>query len=69
MKTNVKLGMGTEDSDKIVADLMTDGCNMGIKSLYKYLNQYKNADHVAKELCGRLIAIEEELCKELQKYL
>ena len=38
MKTNVKMGM--DNSDKTVADLITDGCNMGIKSLYKYLNQY-----------------------------
>ena len=37
MKTNMKLGM--DDSDKVIADLMTDGCNMGVKSLSKYLNQ------------------------------
>ena len=28
MKTNMKLGM--EDSDATIADLMTDGCNMGV---------------------------------------
>ena len=67
MKTNVKISM--DHSDATVADLLTDGCHMGIKSLHRYMNQYKNADHVAKELCGRLIAIEEELCKELRKYL
>ena len=31
IKTNVKLAM--EPSDATVADLMTDGCNMGVKSL------------------------------------
>ena len=37
MKTNMKLGL--EDTDATVADLMTDGCNMGVKSLNRYLNQ------------------------------
>lgn len=69
MKTNMKLGIGTEDNDKIIADLMTDGCNMGIKSLNKYLNQYKNADEVSRKLCMRLIKIEEKLCEDLEDYL
>jgi len=69
LKTNMKLGMGTEDNDKIIADLMTDGCNMGVKSLNKYLNQYKNADEVSHKLCMRLIKIEEKLCEELEEYL
>ena len=42
MKTNMKLGM--DESDATVADLLTDGCDMGIKSLFRYLNQYKAAD-------------------------
>lgn len=67
MKTNVKMGMN--DSDKTVADLIVDGCDMGIKSLNKYLNQYSLADDTSKDICRRLIAIEEELCKELQRYL
>ena len=69
MKTNMKLGMGTKDNEKIVADLMTDGCNMGVKSLNKYLNQYKNADETSQKLCMRLIKIEEKLCEELEEYL
>ena len=36
MKTNVKLIMN--ESDGTIADLITDGCNMGVKSLSKYLN-------------------------------
>ena len=69
MKTNMKLGMGTKDNEKIVADLMTDGCNMGVKSLNKYLNQYKNADETSQKLCMMLIKIEEKLCEELEEYL
>lgn len=67
MKTNVKLGM--DESDETIADLLTDGCDMGIKSLYKYMNQYKMADKEAKDICEKLISIEEKLEKELRKYL
>ena len=67
MKTNVKMGM--DNSDKTVADLITHGCNMGIKSLYKYLNQYQNADEESKKLCNKLIDIEETLRKDLRNHL
>jgi hypothetical protein len=67
MKTNVKLGM--EDSDATVADLMTDGCNMGVKSLNRYLNQYKAADEVSKDITKRLIHLEEQLTTQMQGYL
>ena len=67
MKTNVKLGM--DMSDGTIADLITDGCNMGVKSLNKYLNQYEAADDESKKLCNKLIAIEEELCRDLKEYL
>lgn len=46
IKTNVKLGMN--DSDRTVAGLMTDGCDMGIKSLTRYLNEYKDADGASR---------------------
>lgn len=67
LKTNMK--MIVDNSDAAVADLITDGCNMGIKSLNMYLNQYTEADSTAKNICKKLIKIEESLCKELKKYL
>ena len=67
MKTNMKMSM--DNSDATVADLITDGCNMGVKSLHKYLNQYKAADHPSKDICNRLVSIEETLCRDLRKYL
>ena len=67
MKTNVKLSM--DNSDATVADLITDGCNMGIKSLYRYLHQYPVAEKDAQKLAGEIIEAEEELVKELRKYL
>lgn len=67
MKTNMKMSM--DDSDAAIADLMTDGCDMGIKSLYRYLNQYPAADHTSKELCRKLISIEEQFRTDLHSYL
>lgn len=67
MKTNMKLYM--DNSDATVADLITDGCDMGVKSLYRYLNQYQAADEKAKKLCHKLIDIEELLRKDLRSYL
>lgn len=67
LKTNVKTGL--DESDAAIADLITDGCGMGIKSIYKYLNQYPAANEASKELCHRLVSIEEELGRELRKYL
>ena len=56
-------------SDNTVADVMTDGCNMGIKSIYKYLNQYAGADDNAKSIANRLISAEQELRTDLRSYL
>jgi len=67
MKTNMKMSM--DGSDATIADLITDGSNMGVKSLHRYLNQYKMADDTTKDICKRLIGIEEQLIKELQPYL
>ena len=67
MKTNMKLSM--EESDATIAELMTDGCNMGVKSLNRYLNQYKAADEVSKDMAKRLINLEEKLAVDIRKYL
>ncbi len=67
IKTNVKLMM--HESDKTVAELITDGCNMGVKSLGKYLNQYKAADERSKDICKKLIKLEERLADDLRGYL
>ncbi len=69
MKTNMKMTMSPDDSDASAADLITDGCNMGIKSLNEYMNKYKNADEESKHFCQKLVSLEEKLCKELRAYL
>ena len=67
MKTNVKLVM--DESDNTIADLMTDGCNMGVKSLSRYLNQYASADEVSKDITKRLIKLEEQLAVDMRQFL
>ena len=67
VKTNVKLGMEAEDGT--IADLMTDGCNMGVKSLSKYLNQYKAADEQSKDITKKLIRLEEQLAVDIRQFL
>lgn len=67
LKTNVKLAV--DNSDATVADLITDGCNMGVKSLSKYLNKYKAADEKSKDIAKNLITLEERLSVDVRKYL
>lgn len=66
-KSNLKLE--GENSDAMAADVITDGCNMGIKSLYKYLNQYQTAEQKVKDLAKEVIRAEETLVEDLREYL
>ncbi len=67
MKTNMKMAMNS--SDETIADLITDGCNMGVKSLNKYLNEYEAASEKSKDICKRLINLEEKLTIDIRDYL
>ncbi len=67
MKTNMKLTM--DPSDSTVADLMTDGCNMGIKYLNQYLNEYESADQKVKHLAHRLLDLETRMAEDVRSYL
>ena len=67
VKTNMKLAMN--ESDQTIADLITDGCDMGVKSLNKYLNEYAAADEFSKDICKRLIKLEEKLEAQMKDYL
>lgn len=67
IKTNVKLVM--DESDETIADLITDVCNMGVKSLNEYLNQYKAAYEKTKDIAKRLVNIEESFAIDIRKYL
>lgn len=67
LKTNFKMTM--EPGDAMAAELITEGCDMGIRSLYKYMNQYSAANETAKALCTKIITVEEKLRTDLRPYL
>ncbi|MBE5869956.1 MAG: hypothetical protein E7294_01655 [Lachnospiraceae bacterium] len=67
VKTNMKLVM--KESDQTIAALITDGCNMGVKSLNRYLNRYEAADQKTKDITKKLIHIEERLAEDIREYL
>lgn len=67
VKTEMKLQIN--ETDNAIADLMTDGCNMGVKSLNKYLNQYAAADEKSKDITKRLINLEGQLALDMRKFL
>lgn len=67
IKTNVLLGMSADD--KSVAELIMDGCHMGIKSLSRSLDGCPFAEEQARSLCRELIAQEDKLSRELRQFL
>ncbi len=67
IKTNVEIAM--DRSDETIASLMTDGCNMGVKSLSRYLNQYPAADEKSRSLAERLIALEADTAASMRAEL
>ena len=68
-KVKSNMVMNEENADHKAADLITDGCNMGIKSIYKYLNQYPAAEDKIKKLAKNVAQAEETLVKDLREFL
>ncbi len=67
LKTNAKLALN--DSDRVCAGLVTDGCHMGIKTIQRYLNEYVAADKSSVQKAKELIKMEEELVEALKPWL
>ena len=67
--TKINIKIMTDKSDKTVADLITEGCNMGIKTLNKYKNTYGKADTEAVSIADKLIQLEEQLAFKLRRFL
>ncbi|MEE1014092.1 MAG: hypothetical protein U0L92_07295 [Clostridia bacterium] len=61
--------LNMNDGDETIADIMIDGCNMGVKSLHRYLNKYQAADETSKGIAKDLIDLERRLTRELCIYL
>ena len=67
LETNIKLLV--DDTDMKIAEIVTDGCNMGIKSLCEYKNAYKAADDKSVHVCEKLCDLEAKMTYELQPFL
>ena len=67
ISTEMKLMMNNDDHK--IADIMIDGCNMGIKSVSGYINKYKTADKDSVDLAKKLVKVEQEFMNELLGYL
>lgn len=61
--------MMSDDSDRKAADLITNGCNTGVKNLNRYINMYPKADPAVLDTAGKLISVEEELEKNMRQFL
>lgn len=58
-----------DPSDGTVAELITDGCGMGIKSLRRYLNHCPRAKPESVDIARRLIDLEQTLARDVSPYL
>ncbi len=67
LKLNGKYALNPTDHE--IADLLTNGCNMGVKSINKYLNQYPLATYGAKSIAENLSKLEERLSVDMRPYL
>ncbi|MCC8015966.1 MAG: PA2169 family four-helix-bundle protein [Clostridiales bacterium] len=68
-KIKTELKTAVMPGDSTIADLITQGCDMGVKSLNRYLNEYRGAENQAKDLAKRLINLEEQLTTDVAPYL
>ncbi|MDD3403537.1 MAG: hypothetical protein PHQ72_09305 [Hespellia sp.] len=67
LSTEMKMMM--EDDNRQIGKIMMDGCNMGIKSISEYRNQYANADREARNIARGILKVEEEFVQKLEKFL
>ncbi len=67
IKVNAELTFN--DADTKVAELMAEGCDMGSRTLTRYVNEYDKADKRSKNLAGNIIRIEDELSVRLRKFI
>lgn len=68
-KMHMKMSLGISSSEHRIAEIMINGCHMGIKTLWKEKNRAKGSGKNSVELADRLIGIEERMKDELLPYL
>ena len=65
--TDVKLMMN--DDVYRIAELLIDGCVMGIKTISKYINRCSKADSEVKDIAYELVCVEQDFMNELLAYI
>ena len=66
---NINMKMFINDSDEKIADVMIDGCNMGIKSVSRYMNEYAGAQKDVMDIANDVVVLEQHFMNELRQYL
>ena len=64
-----ELKMLWRDDTAKIAEMLVDGCNMGIKNISQTINQCENASKEAKALAEELIHTEDRFLRKLQPFL
>ena len=65
--TEMKLMIKSDNHQ--IAKLMMDGCNMGIQSICKSINEHPNADKAAVKIAKDIVSVEEDFVKEMEKFM
>lgn len=68
-KAKTSFTLAVKESDASIADLMTEGCYLSVKSINRYLNQYKAANSTVKDIAERLIRLGEQQARDIRMYL
>ncbi|MBR5409918.1 MAG: spore coat protein [Clostridia bacterium] len=68
-RLKIKTGLTMQPTDAKIADLMIDGCDMGIKKLSQYVNRFPASDSPAVHIAERLIKSEQELADAMRVFL
>ena len=67
VSTEMKMMM--KDDDKQAAKIMTEGCDMGIRTICGFINQYAGASKSSLGLAKNLVNMEEKFREEMKPYL
>lgn len=67
LSTEMKMMM--KDDDKQAAKIMTEGCDMGIRTICGFINQYAGASKTSIALAKDLVKTEEKFREEMKPYL
>ena len=69
MKLGVNMRLSMNDSKSHIAEVMINGCNMGMKAIAKKMNQRSGASGDSIDLASEIIATERSMMEDMLKYL